>query len=1051
MPIETEPVREWASRRGVRASAGSGKTYDLTGHYLRWLLRGAEPSAMLATTFTKKAAGEILGRVMNRLAEACSSEEKRKALAIELALEGMTLDQARPALARLCQALHQVSIGTIDSFFGRLIRTLRHELGLPADTRILDGASPEIARVRRDCVAQVLAADNQADLISLLVDLNRGKASQRVASDLAQALASAHEIFQMSPPGAWEAVSVPPGLLEPAGLREAARNLDESCSYLRDRRQRQAAERELGLISAAEWEALLGAGIAGKVAAGQTSYYSPLPEEVVRAYEPIVAHARAAVLSRHVAHTRALYRLLTVYDQAYAEISARERVLVFSDVPLRLARLLASRSASEVARRLDCEIEHLLLDEFQDTDPEQYAVLKPFADSIHALPRSRGLIYCVGDLKQSIYGWRGATPQIFERFGIDLPDVEWTDNDTSYRSAQAVLDSVNALFGNLAENAVLREKHQAVAEQWQSRFHPHRAKKDLAGFVQLLQSPGAVDEEAEAAGDEAASTAPADPHMEFAANTIKEIAERAPWATVGVLMRSGNAARRMIFLLNRLGVTASAEGGSPIAADPAVSIILSALAFADHPADTAARFHVLNSPLAELIGLIGEKALPPAEAALAIRRQLMERGYAAVLSEWASHLRSVGSWDRLLAIIELADEYDRRPGLRPADFARLARAQSVEETRASPVRLMTIHKAKGLEFDSVVLPELQMALMRAPALVYSRDPQTLRINAVSSYPSRVVRALDPVLAAMYEDFHAQEMREALCLLYVAMTRARQSLTIIVPSLERKQDGSAGKARFSLASIARAGLAGEESLADLDLPAEIYAHGDPEWYRHQPERADVSPPPALGRADLPAIDPKDYPRRARRQITPSSLAEEPLDLASEAARHRGVALHAMLAQIEWAGEPVPADEQLLGAARLAAPGSSDAEIAACLPVFHGLLAKPAVRQALARPTLAVGERAELWRERDFLQLIDGDLVSGTFDRVVLVYAGDTLRSARIFDFKTMECDLADLPALVEKYRPQVELYRRALSAMIGSSPSRISAEIVFTAVGESVTI
>lgn len=1044
----------WRSRRGVRASAGSGKTYDLTGHYLRWLLLGADPASMLATTFTKKAAGEILARAMIRLAEACSAEEKLAVLAGELALPQISRFQAQERLICLCRAMHRVAISTIDSFFGRLLRSFRHELGLPADLRIMDGASTEIARVRQEAVETVLSSKDHDMLLDLLVDLHRGKASQRVASDLAKQLGEAHEIFQVSRKDAWSRIPAPAGQLTSPALAQAVQALDRAFDLLKDKRQKAQAEKEIGLIWAEQWEVLVGAGIAAKVLAGQSSYYSPLPEDVILAYQPVAAHARAIVLQSHIAHTHALYRLLALYDQAYTAISARERVMVFGDVPRLLSRLIHNVPAGEIARRMDCAIDHLLLDEFQDTDPEQYAILKPFADSIHAMPPDKGLIYCVGDLKQSIYGWRGATPRIFERFGVDLPDVAWSDNDTSYRSAQAVLDSVNELFGSLGENSILSEKCPGVAEQWQARFHPHSAKKDLAGFVQLLQSPGAPGEE-DAADAEPDTGLLLDPHMEFAARKVQEIAKEAPWATVGVLTRTGRAVRQMIHLLGRLGVAASAEGGSTIADDPAVSIILSALTFADHPSDTAALFHVLNSPLAQTLRLAGSERLSAQDASYAIRRQLIEKGYSSTLFGWAAVLvSSCGSRGayRLDQLVELADDYEKRPGLRPIDFVRFARSQSVEEPSPSRIRVMTIHKAKGLEFDAVVLPELQMELGRTPAMIFSRDSETLRINAVSSYPNRVVRALEPRLAEMYDNFMAQEYREALCLLYVAMTRARQSLTIVVPALNTNSEGRAGKPRFSLASIVRAGLAGSSALTDPTLPESLYNHGDPNWALHPPAAK-----PAGGRTAFPenppffSLDLAQCPPRIGRQVTPSSLVPEPSDFAAEDGRRRGAALHAMLSQAAWAGDPAPSEPILLRAARNAVRGASAAEIERWVHEFHALLDLCAVQEALQRPALSAGERAELWRERDFLQLIEGDLVSGKFDRVVMVYAGDRPSRAYITDFKTMDCSAAGLAGLAQKFRPQIEMYRTALSAMTGLAQERISAEIVFTAAAERVAL
>ena len=126
----------------VLASAGTGKTYSLTSQYLRLLFLDEDPGQILATTFTRKAAGEIRDRVFERLVEAITDTDKRIELSEEIAVP-LTEQQCRQKLAEFVQRLDQIQISTIDAFFVRLIKLFSHDLGLPAQWKIVTGGEKE--------------------------------------------------------------------------------------------------------------------------------------------------------------------------------------------------------------------------------------------------------------------------------------------------------------------------------------------------------------------------------------------------------------------------------------------------------------------------------------------------------------------------------------------------------------------------------------------------------------------------------------------------------------------------------------------------------------------------------------------------------------------------------------------------------------------------------------------------------------------------------------------------------------------------------------------
>src|SRR5205823_867923 len=137
-----------------------------------------------------------------------------------------------------------------------------------------------------------------------------------------------------------------------------------------------------------------------------------------------------------------------------------ERALRFSDVTFRLADAIGAIEPERLAFRLDGGIRHVLLDEFQDTSPSQWRVLRPLAENV--VGTNGGTFFCVGDAKQAIYGWRGGVAEIFDALEGQLPGLEQRSLAESYRSAQPVIDAVNAVFNKLTSHPNLDKLSEPV-------------------------------------------------------------------------------------------------------------------------------------------------------------------------------------------------------------------------------------------------------------------------------------------------------------------------------------------------------------------------------------------------------------------------------------------------------------------------------------------------------------------------------------------------------------------------------------------------------------
>ncbi|HSQ54780.1 MAG TPA: UvrD-helicase domain-containing protein, partial [Gemmata sp.] len=669
------------------------------------------PSQIWAATFTRKAAGEILDRVLERLIAAAGSDAKAKELAVQIGCPDVSQTNCTRLLRELLGSLHRLRIGTLDSLFLKLAGAFGLECGLPPGWSICDEVEDQAANEM--ALDAVLAGDRdrQTWLAERYERLTHGEARRGVRSDLLGRIANWYAAYRTVPKEGWQTQSPPRPLESLDDLLEALEAAGSGC----DKRMKTACEKDCILAREPRWDEFFTKGLGPKIYSGEKPEYNrkPIPQVLIDLYRRILPIARFNVLDELAAETAALWEFLHEFDRHREGARRGTGALRFDDVTLALAEHLAPESAG-FQFRLDGGIGHLLIDEFQDTSTAQWRVLRKLAEE---RLREGGTFFAVGDVKQAIYGWRGGRVELLQRLPEDLGGLPTDQMDESRRSAPEIVDVVNTVFENVIA-AVDGEWWEDRGRPWNKDFRHHTTfEKERKGYVQIETGPA----QAEGEGIAAVRTR----HYAWVAGRIKKLMEVKPTATIGVLCRTNSAVGHLLFDLRQLGVEASEEGENPITDSPAVELILSMLTLADHPGDRVAAFHLAHSPLAERLVESGFQDNETAEFASRLRRSLVEDGYAAVVAHWAHELAKccpAADRLRLRQLVELADAHQARATLRPAEFVAWVRKQRISAPSASRLRVLTLHKAKGLEFDAVVLPQLDVPLKGRPADFVVADP-----------------------------------------------------------------------------------------------------------------------------------------------------------------------------------------------------------------------------------------------------------------------------------------------------------------------------------------
>ncbi len=1092
-----DPARDPSRSVWVAASAGSGKTYVLVDRLLVLLLAETAPSRLMCVTFTKAAAAEMANRLHKVLAGWARADDAALIESLEPLIGADpgagTLARARRLFAQVLETPGGLKIQTVHSFCESLLGRFPLEAGIAPHFDVMDertaaeaqGAARdavlEAAADREGSVAQALrtvydvSGETGFDEIFAFLVAGRGKLKGLEGEgglDAARArLARSLGAKENETADTVLARVCAEGAFDGAGLKAAVEALrrgsktdaaaaERIAAWLGDPAHRTAGFDSYALVFLTKDGAIRKKLITKKTVADHPRAAEAMETEAARVLDARQQLLRAALFER----SSAVLALGAALLGAYEHEKQRHNLLDYEDLIQRARTLLSQPGVAPwVLYKLDGGIDHILVDEAQDTSPDQWAIVAAIAEEFFAgkgSSETARTLFVVGDQKQSIYSFQGADPAEFEsmrqhfRARADQAAQGWAEVPLtrSYRSVAAVLHAVDAVF--IQESA----RSGVTADD---RWEGHRAHREgQGGEVELwptVQPKQPVPVIRWLAPREQQSDAPAETVLasRIAATISDWVTSAAPLESRGRAIRPGDVMilvrRRTVFFedmvgaLKRRGLPVAGIDRMVITEQLAVMDLMALGRFALLPDDDLTLATVLKGPLfgfddARLFDLAWKRDASLWDTLRARRTEAVDFVHAHdVLNDllaradfespfdWYARILGAGGRRDILGRLgaeaddpldeflsmALLYEHEHAPSLEGFLFWLEAGKADIKrdlEQERNEVRVMTVHGAKGLQAPIVFLPDTTGLPPDRHALLWAGSSE----DAVPLWLGRAEFDV-PASAAARDAARARERAEYRRLLYVAMTRAEDRLYVC--GWENKKGVKDG----SWYDLVRTGL------PEIAEPAKFsFDRRDAGLRLVSPQTAkpvDPSPLPESGGA-VPALP--DWAGRAApeeaaavRALEPSRLDEDELPAASpltpdDGARYRrGNAIHRLLEVLPRL--PVESREGAalawLARESLGFDPEQQKEIAA---ETLGVLSDPRFSDAFSPAGLS---------EVPIAGRVGEIVLSGQIDRLV-VRADNVL----VIDYKTNRHPperIADIPLA---YFRQMAAYRAALSAI-----------------------
>ncbi len=1043
----------------VSASAGAGKTYALTMRYIALALseKLPDPFKILAITFTRKAAGEFLKNILEILSNALLKAEKfgelrQKVCEISGGKSGESDADFRARICLLLRTcalnLNRLNLSTIDSFFSSVLNGYANECGLYSKIGIVDASEYQTSK---ELIVDEILADNSVDektfneFCQLVKTASFGEEQKSLKSALYENIRQSIALYRKNG-GKWGDIGAILGKRTEFNRGEYEKCAAEFCAYLSENKVPKKS------VSALEnFFEKLPTSVPSSVPAG----LKPLAQEFAKnALSPNSMYGKVPLnsayfklnyllesmlclhLERACAAAEAARKIAEQFGQKYYKRNIKKGRLTFDDITYMLNGLGKNDPTfiPTLEYRLDSKIRHYLVDEFQDTSREQWNFLGEILDDV-VNSRGEKTFYYVGDTKQSIYSFRNGDRRLFnEVFGNANGAIKEGENlHTSYRSGESLLKFVNGVFagkdgkGNAFLAEVFDENSAADFNEMFSEHLPAKKIKSISQLSVVKYCSNKAEEE----------------NRLIFAEILEILRQTKPTKngiSCAILVNKNDLAEKIIEFLRENGIQASGELEKSSAKDNTlVPLFMQLVKLAAHPNDTAASQFLKMSPFAEIF--VGQ---PPkfAEICEFILQKTSAKSFAEIAEFFEEKINAYKNGNlcdsavhdmRLLK--EACVQFDNSAQSGIDAFIRFMENKTYKISAPSKVvQVMTIHKSKGLGFDMVILPDLHRIGRGEPPSkklgnICKKTGENEYVPLTVSYipPSFICslnRHLSDTLARQKSDRHYDN----LCLLYVALTRAKRALYAVVADVK---DESAANIQQLLISAFNDNGAKCEVFGDVKRMFYVDENcGTLDWQKELLDEKREKNENTVKYDNF--LEPLGEVLPACAKIVQASKAAGESPESDSIKMQTGILVHKIFENLPCADM---SDSEKLNAAFAKLAYKSECATAAFNTVKNALL-NPEI-SAYFRPK----PRTEFFAEFAFDMNLNGGVVGGRIDRLVLKKdASNKYAFAEILDFKAAF-------ACSAQQKAQLEIYAKAVSSLFGIARENVSTKIIDYTRGE----
>lgn len=863
-----------------KASAGSGKTFTLAREYMTLVIDNPYAyRTILAVTFTNKATEEMKLRILGQLYGIAHHlpESDQYLNQIHEALPHLSESQIRKnaeaALRLLIHNYNYFHVQTIDTFFQSVLRNLARELDLTANLRI--GLNDY--QVEQQAVDELIESLEDTDklLFWIMEYIKENIADDKGWNVIGQIKSFGEHIFRDYYKENADKLSermAEDGFFE--GFKEKMKNIKKK------------AKEQFDEIAASFFDALEEGGYSAEDLSGKTrgiwSYFNKIKngkysdddllnltftkcmespdswvkkadvknhtdlyQQVSSVLYPILQFSeqhRPTLVKMYksadltVKHLNQL-RLLGSIDKKVRTMNQEANRFLLSDTQTLLHSLIQDSDSPFIFEKIGTQLNHVMIDEFQDTSTIQWKNFKVLLEETMSREDAGNLI--VGDVKQSIYRWRSGDWRLLNNIESEFinpkKQLDIETLDTNYRSDRNVIDFNNAFFVEAAKQEYENLK-EAMPEEAQQLLNAYAdveqkvpANKRAQGYVEIKLLKTQEDEDT---ADESTGKGKGERMMQLCLETVdKLVARGVPTNKIAILVRNNQTIQDIAeYFMNHSDYEMVSDEAFRLDASQAVQTLVTALHYLMHPNDDIARATLLKYALTyldseELVTQLTSNRQEYLEIPLLdlTERLFTEFRLGEVEDMKAQSAYVCAFYDKLNAF--LADNSSDIEAFLQEWDANL-HGKSIHCDGTDGIRLLTIHKSKGLEYDHVIMPYCDWQLEKSNTIWCT--PQEEPYNELPLVP--VDFSAGQMKQSIYEpDYHhehLQNMVDNLNLLYVAFTRAGHNLYVF--GKRATQNYRSSIIELSLDQVAEKLKKAQESISplaeDKEVPVEIHGLG-----------------------------------------------------------------------------------------------------------------------------------------------------------------------------------------------------------------------------------